>query len=71
MVKSIISVKRTVSPEFFTNDMRPYFESMTVGGKEYTGAGGAQMQLLALDYMLWGSTDESEDYRHFYEENYQ
>lgn len=69
MVRSIIEVKRTVSPEYFTNNMRPYFESLEIGGRSYTGSGGAQIQLVAIDFMLWGCEDNDPDYLKFFEEN--
>jgi hypothetical protein len=69
MVDSIVEVRRKVSPEFFSNEMRPYFESLTIGGNKLTGSGGAQMQLLALDRMLWGNGDDDTEYQGFYEEN--
>lgn len=69
MVESIVRVKRTVSPEFFTFQMRPYFEPLTVGGRTLTGAGGAQMQLVAIDRMLWGCEDRTLEYERFFQEN--
>ncbi len=69
MVRSIIEVKRTVTPEFFTFQMRPYFESLTIGDKKYTGSGGAQIQLVAIDFMLWGCEDQDPDYLAFFADN--
>jgi len=69
MVRSIIEVKRTVTPEFFSSQMRPYFESLTIGDKKYTGSGGAQIQLVAIDFMLWGCEEQDPDYLAFFAEN--
>lgn len=69
MVSSIIEVKRTVTPEFFSSQMRPYFESLVIDGKKYTGSGGAQIQLVAIDFMLWGCEEQDPDYVTFFEEN--
>lgn len=69
MVGSIIEVKRTVTPEFFSSQMRPYFESLIIGDKQYTGSGGAQIQLVAIDFMLWGCEEQDPDYVAFFEEN--
>lgn len=69
MVGSIIEVKKTVTPEFFSSQMRPYFESLTIGDKQYTGSGGAQIQLVAIDFMLWGCDEQDPDYVAFFEEN--
>lgn len=70
MIDSIVQVRRTVSPEFFTFQMRPYFEPLVINGESLTGAGGAQMQLVAVDRMLWGCEDKSPDYEGFFAENF-
>jgi hypothetical protein len=69
MIDSIITVKRQVSPEFFTNEMRPYFDPIEIKGKKYLGAGGAQLQFVAIDFMLWGADDGHEMYRDYFAEN--
>lgn len=71
MVAAIGRVMRTVSPEYFTNNLRPYFDPAIIDGVSYTGAGGAQMQLLGIDRILWGNSDASEEYVRFYAENFQ
>lgn len=70
MIDSIVQVKRTVSPDFFTFQMRPFFEPLVIDGESLTGAGGAQMQLLAVDRMLWGCEDKSPEYEEFFAKNY-
>lgn len=70
MIDSIVQVRRTVSPEFFTHQMRPYFEPLVINGENLTGAGGAQMQLVAVDRMLWGCEDKTPDYEGFFAENF-
>lgn len=71
MTASIVAVHRNLSPEYFTNHMRPFFDPLTIGGETYTGSGGAQLQLLAIDHMLWGIDEPDPAYREFYDENYQ
>lgn len=70
MVDSIIKVHRTVSPQFFTEKMRPYFEPLVINGTEYAGAGGAQMQLLGVDFILWGIDERDPIYVDYLAENY-
>ena len=41
---SIIAVHRNISPEFFTANIRPYFEPLEVDGEEYAAPGGSQLQ---------------------------
>lgn len=67
--ESIVDVHRNVSPSFFTNTLRPFFEPLLVGGREYMGAGGAQMQLLSIERMIWGIDDQDTIYQHYYDEN--
>ena len=71
MTDSIVSVRRSVSPEYFTNNMRPFFEPIEIDGKLITGAGGAQMQMLALDNMLWGIDSPNDAYKAFFDANVQ
>jgi hypothetical protein len=71
MIDSIVQVRRTVTPEFFTFQMRPFFEPLVIDGESLTGAGGAQMQLVAVDRMLWGCEDKDPDYEAFFAENWQ
>lgn len=71
MVASIVNVQRVVSPEFFTFQMRPFFEPLVINGKSLTGAGGAQMQLIAVDRMLWGFEEKDPMYEGFFAENWQ
>lgn len=71
MIASIIVVKREVTPNFFTHELRPYFDAMVMGGKRYLGSGGAQLQLVGIDYLLWGANDEDPAYQEFFAENYE
>jgi len=70
MTTAIVAVHRGIPPHYFTNELRPYFDPLVIGGQAYTGAGGAQLQLLAIDHMLWGIEEHDPAYRTFYEENY-
>jgi hypothetical protein len=69
MVSSIVTVARGVAPEFFAYQMRPYFDGVRVDGIEYAGAGGAQMQVIAVDRMLWGADCKDEVYADYYADN--
>ncbi|MER8034062.1 monodechloroaminopyrrolnitrin synthase PrnB family protein [Streptomyces hydrogenans] len=50
--QSLLSVKRTITPETFSFEMRPYFPPMTVGGQVLYAPGGAQMTPLLVDILL-------------------
>ena len=40
MIESIVDVYRKIDADYFTYVMRPYFEPLTIGGKQYSAAGG-------------------------------
>ncbi|HEU4966432.1 MAG TPA: monodechloroaminopyrrolnitrin synthase PrnB family protein [Candidatus Saccharimonadales bacterium] len=69
MVTSIVAVKKGITPEFFTYEMRPYFDALTVNGVSYAGAGGAQMQVVAVDRMIWGADCPDATYEDYYADN--
>ena len=59
MVDSIDLVLRHVSPVFFAQVLRPYFEEITVSGRELLGPAAAQVPLWLVDQVIW-ATDRSE-----------
>lgn len=72
MVGSIVEVRRKITPHVFTHELRPYFPTFVIGGKEYVGPGGAQMPVILIDYLLWGSSmTDSPEYTHYFYDNLQ
>lgn len=69
MVDSVIAVKRGLSPTYFSDELRPYFDPLVIEGRKYLGAGGAQLQLVAFDYVLWGADDPDTMYNEYFAEN--
>lgn len=69
MVQAIVSVRESITPEVFTHELRPFFDPYTVGGKEYFGPGGAQMPILLIDQVVWGSDCKDAEYREYFDEN--
>lgn len=69
MITSIIDVKRGVSPTYFTGQLRPYFDPLTIGGESYAGSGGAQLQFIAVDYLLWGVDCDNPVYQDYFADN--
>lgn len=69
-IESIVSVMRAIPPEYFTTEMRPYFDPLTINGERYLGAGGAQLQFVAFDYILWGADESDPTYLRYFNENY-
>lgn len=50
--KHLLTVKRHLTPQYFTGQLRPYFPALTIAGRTYYAPGGAQMPLLAIDVLL-------------------
>ncbi|MFD9107051.1 monodechloroaminopyrrolnitrin synthase PrnB family protein [Streptomyces bottropensis] len=48
----LLTVKRTLTPQYFTGLLRPYYPPLDIDGTTYYAPGGAQMPLLVLDVML-------------------
>lgn len=69
-IRSVVSVMHNLSPDYFTHTLRPYFDPIEVNGQRYLGAGGAQLQFVALDYVLWGATENDPVYTSYFAENY-
>lgn len=65
MVSVIDEVVREVSPQFFAQTLRPYFEEVTVAGTTYLGPAAAQVPLWLVDLCLWASDRNSDGYRLF------
>ncbi|MFD2768543.1 monodechloroaminopyrrolnitrin synthase PrnB family protein [Micromonospora eburnea] len=48
----LVTVKRHLTPQYFTGRLRPYFPALTIAGQTYYAPGGAQMPLLVIDVVL-------------------
>jgi hypothetical protein len=69
MVSAMGRVYQNITPNFFTDRLRPYFEPREIDGETYLGAGGAQMPVIALDHILWGAEDDNQMYVDYFLEN--
>lgn len=65
MVESIDCVVRDVSPIFFAQTLRPYFEDINVGGRAYLGPAAAQVPLWLVDLCVWASDRSNDGYNKF------
>lgn len=45
---------RKTDPYLFSHELRPFFDPLMIGGKDYVGAGGGQMPLFVIDLIAWG-----------------
>lgn len=71
MVRAMVDVRKEISPEFFTNELRPFFPPMKVGDSLYFAPGGAQMPLLLVDMEIWGSDVDDPKYLAYLSDNTQ
>lgn len=71
MVKSIVEVRRNISPQAFTHGIRPYFEPYIVEDVEYAAPGGAQMPVLVVDLLCHSSDypDVNQTYTAYLDDN--
>ncbi|MEU2115894.1 monodechloroaminopyrrolnitrin synthase PrnB family protein [Streptomyces sp. NPDC016459] len=53
MVDAIDLTVARVSPEYFAVTLRPYFEEVQVGGRDYPGPAATQVPLWPVDLTLW------------------
>ncbi|MGR8008194.1 monodechloroaminopyrrolnitrin synthase PrnB family protein [Streptomyces hypolithicus] len=65
MVDSIDFTVANVSPVFFAQTLRPYFEEVDVAGRNYLGPAAAQVPLWLVDLVLWQSDHSSPQYDEF------
>lgn len=69
MVQTIDRVIQEVSPIFFAQELRPYFEEITIKGQPYLGPAAAQVPLWLLDIVFWASDRSNSTYNTFLEES--
>ncbi|WP_329128006.1 monodechloroaminopyrrolnitrin synthase PrnB family protein [Streptomyces sp. NBC_01465] len=69
MVASIDFTVAHVSPVYFAQVLRPYFEEFTVDGHDYLGPAAAQVPLWLVDLTLWQSDRSGASYDAFIAES--
>lgn len=68
MVVAMTEVRRKITPDFFSFQMRPYFPVLNISGQDYQAPGGAQMPVLLVDRILWGVDQKDEVYQNYYKD---
>lgn len=66
MVDAMVEVRREITPDFFSFQMRPYFPILNINDQDYQAPGGAQMPVLLVDRILWGADQKDEIYQKYY-----
>jgi monodechloroaminopyrrolnitrin synthase len=66
---SIDTATENVSPQFFAQTLRPYFEAVRVAGEEYLGPAAAHAPVYLIDLALWASDDGGGPYQALWHES--
>ncbi|WP_051519210.1 monodechloroaminopyrrolnitrin synthase PrnB family protein [Pseudomonas chlororaphis] len=69
MVGAIDGVVQDVSPVFFAQTLRPYYEDIMVGDRSYLGPAAAQVPLWLVDLCVWASDRCGGQYKNFLTES--
>jgi hypothetical protein len=69
MIDAIVQVKRGITTEVFTHYIRPFFEPFHVEGRAYSAPSGAEMSILNIDLIIWGSDCYDELYMPYVQAN--
>ena len=69
--QAITEVVAKVTPEFFAQEMRPYYEEVTVSGIDYLGPAAAHVPLFLVDLAVWASDHGDPTYETFLHEGVQ
>ncbi|WP_308405307.1 monodechloroaminopyrrolnitrin synthase PrnB family protein [Streptomyces sp. B93] len=62
---SMRMVADEVSPGFFAEVLRPYFQEIQVGGEKYLGPAASHVPLFLIDLALWASDHSADHYTGF------
>ncbi|MDF9795608.1 hypothetical protein OKW21_000871 [Catalinimonas alkaloidigena] len=53
MVQGMVNAKRNVSPRYFAEELRFYFDPIELNEQEYLGPGAVEMPVFVFDHILW------------------
>ena len=65
MVDAIVLAKRKVSPMVFANELRFYFDPITLYGRAFIGPGAVEMPVFVFDHVLWSTDSDDAEYNEF------
>jgi monodechloroaminopyrrolnitrin synthase len=63
--EAMTDVTTGMTPEFFARTLRPYYESIVVGGTAYTGPAGSGLPLYLVDLAVWASDHRDDVFDEF------
>lgn len=65
MVQGVVNAKRNVSPQYFAEELRFYFDPIILNEREYLGPGAVEMPVFVFDHILWNCDLEDAMYTEF------
>jgi hypothetical protein len=65
MVDGIVHAKKNVSTQYFSQELRLYFDPIILNDKIYLGPGAVEMPVFVFDHLLWGSDCPDKHYHEF------
>ena len=65
VIEGVVLARRSVSPAYFANELRFYFDPITLNGRQYLGPGAVEMPMFVFDHLLWGSDCADVHYTEF------
>jgi hypothetical protein len=67
VIEGIVVARRKVSPSYFTEELRLYFDPIILNNQKYLGPGAVEMPMFVFDHLLWSSDCDNEEYQVFKE----
>ncbi len=67
VIEGVVLARRKVSPSYFANELRFYFDPITLNEREYLGPGAVEMPMFVFDHLLWSSDCTDQEYNTFKE----
>jgi hypothetical protein len=67
MVEAVVHTMKNVSRKIFAEELRCYYDSITLQGKQYLGPGAVELPLYIFDHLLWSVECLDESYVNFKE----
>jgi hypothetical protein len=67
MIAGIVHTRKNVSVSYFAQELRLYFDPISLHGKTYLGPGAVEMPMFVYDHLLWSSSNSDPAYVSFKE----
>lgn len=65
MIKGIVHARRNISPAYFAQELRFYYDPILLNEKMYLGPGAVEMPVFVFDHILWSANCDDPMYKEF------